>query len=503
VVLTLALAALPACRPVVAWFGRDPARLTLVEVLERRGRQRVVVQGDAGPWYDAVGVASLVFTQDGHVAYPARIDDRWRVVHDRQLSAVYDGVGDVVMSAEGTHLMYGAARGATWTVVVDGVAQGAWTALADDSLRLVSGAAPGSFRWSFVGYRDRGAFAVVDGAVMGPFDSVGPVLLGARRSAFAGVRDERAQVFIDGAGGVPFEQVRDLSLVGDHVAYIGHSATGSVVVLGGVSSDEYPVLRHLRVHPSGRWFAVRSVSRAPDAPEALMVGEWPRPEARDRLPTFFPAASAVQKAVFSSDGRIIWVAVTEDHARVYVGGEPESRFAAVSELIVVGTHCAYVGERSGRFHVVRDGTLVASEAGPIDSLVVSAAGEVAYHTQATRSRHGRREQVVVARGRRSSAPGFVEGSLVCLDDAPHCAHLATLDGELRVVVDGVHPIPFDLEEAVASAARRRGRPVLGDTEWLKAWLRAELRWFVHTHQRNPTHGEGLNGRMLDARLDGS
>jgi hypothetical protein len=76
------------------------------------------------------------------------------------------------------------------------------------------------------------------------------------------------------------------------------------------------------------------------------------------------------------------------------------------------------------------------------------------------------------------APGFVEGSLVCLNDAPHCAHLAMRRDALELLVDGTHRVPFDLEEVVASATRHASRPAMGDDAWLREWLEGEPRWFV-------------------------
>lgn len=486
VALASLLITLTGCRPVVAWFGRDPARVTLVEVLERRGRQRVVVDGVEGPWFDAVGVASLVFTEDGHVAYPALRGGAWHVVHDGRLGPAHDGVGDVALSPDGTRLMYAAARGNGWTVMVDGQARGTWTALAGGSLRLVTGApgaggAPGPLRWSFIGYRGEDAFVEVDGHVAGPFDTASPPVLEGPRSAFVAVRHERARVFIDGAAGVPFAQVRDLQLVDGRVAYLGHSAAGSVVVFEGVAGSEHPALRHLRVHPSGRWFAIRSDGTAEDAAEAIVLGTWPAPgESTPSAEQRLPVVGAVQQAAFLSDARVVWIGATATHAQVHVEGEAQALHTSISALVVHGAHYAYVGEREGQHHVTVDGVPAAREDQPIDSLVVSATGEVAYHTWRALDARTPPADVVVALGGQWPAPGFVEGSLVCLSDAPHCAHLSLVDEELRIVIDGTHHVPFDLEEAVASATRRVTRPALGEDSWLRAWLLGELRWFVAT-----------------------
>lgn len=476
------------CRPIVAWFGRDPERITLVEVLDRRGRQRVVVDGVAGPWYDAVGVAALVFTADGHVAYPVRVGSRWHVVHDGRLGSPHDGVGEVLLSPDGTRLMYAAAHGDLWTVRVEEREQGHWTALGSGSLRLVSGAPNGPadpaerMRWSFIGYRGEHAFVVVDGEVAGPFDVASPALLDARRSAFATVENESARVFIDGVPGASFAQVRDLQLVEGRVAYLGHSSAGSVVVLDGLASGEHPALRHLRVHPSGRWLAIRSETTAPEAPEGIVVGSWPG--SADTLPQEqrLPVVGAVQRATFLSDARVVWIGVEATHAEVYVEGEPQGRHASISALVTRGAHYAYVGVRDGQHHVTVDGHPTAHEDLPIDSLVVTSEGAIAYHTQRRLDPDAPPTDVVVARGDHWPAPGFLEGSLVCLSDAPHCAHLAMRDGALQLVVDGTHHVPFDLEEVVASTARSVTRPALGDDAWLRAWLVGELRWFVATRQ---------------------
>lgn len=482
--LGLALATLPGCRPIVAWFGRDPGRVTLVEVLDRRGRQRVVVDHVEGPWYEAIGVASLVFTADGHVAYPARRGDRWHVVHDGRLGEAHDGVGEIVMSADGAHLIYAASQGDEWTVVVDGSAHGRWSALASNSLRLTPAASGGGLRWSFIGFHGEDAFVVLDGDVNGPFDAASPALLDGQRSAFATVRHERARVFVDGSPGVPFAHVRDLQLVGGRVAYLGHSSASSVVVLDGVTSVEHATLRHLRLHPSGRWFAIRAESVTPGAPEAIVVGAWPAPSvSAPPEEQRFASVVAVQESAFLSDARVVWVGVTGDGARVHVEADPQLLYSAVTELVTQGTHYAYIGEREGHYHVVRDGLPVAREGSPIDSLVTSPTGDVAYHTQRTPEGQSAPRDVIAAHGREWLAPGFVEGSLVCLDDAPHCAHLAMHEDELRITIDGGHSIPFDLEEAVASAERNASRATIGDDAWLRAWLLGELRWFVSTQGR--------------------
>lgn len=482
VALALALTSLAGCRPVVAWFGRDPERITLVEVLELRGRQRVVVDHVEGPWYDAIGVASLVFTADGHVAYPARRDGRWHVVHDGRLGLGHDGVGELVMSPDGEHVIYAASEGEAWTVVVDGDAQGGWSALASGSLRLVPAASGGGLRWSFIGFRGEEAFVALDGSVSGPFDTASPALLDGRRSAFATVRYERARVFVDGSPGVPFAHVRDLQLVGGRVGYLGHSSTGSVVVLDGVMSAEHPTLRHLRLHPSGRWFAIRGESLTPEAPEAVVVGAWPEP-ATSAPPAEqrFASVVAVQQSAFLTDARVVWIGVTGDGAQVHVEAQAQRLYSAVTELVTHGAHYAYVGEREGLHHVVSDGVLVAREPAPVDSLVTGSTGEVAYHT--LRGTAGSPEDVVCALGHEWPAPGFVEGSLVCLDDAPHCAHLAVRDEQLVITIDGAHHVPFDLEEAIATAARTASRATVGDDAWLRAWLLGELRWFVGTRGR--------------------
>lgn len=481
------LVASAGCRPIVAWFGRDPERITLVEVLERRGRQRVVVDGVAGNWYDAVGVAALVFTADGHVAYPVRVGDRWHVVHDGRLGPPHDGVGEVLLSPDGTRSMYAAADGDLWTVRVEEREQGHWTALGSGSLRLVSGAprAAGdpSPRWSFVGYRGEHAFVVVDGEVAGPFDVASPALLDARRSAFATVRNESARVFVDGVPGASFAQVRDLQLVEGRVAYLGHSSAGSVVVLEGTVGGEHPALRHLRVHPSGRWLAIRSETTTPEAPEALVLGT------ADTFPEdrCLPVVDAVQQATLLSDARVVWIGVEATHAQVYVEGEAQARHASITALVTRGEHYAYVGERDGQHHVTVDGRPSAHEDLPIDSLVVTSEGAVAYHTQRRLDPNALPTDVVVARGDHWPAPGFLEGSLVCLSEAPHCAHLAMQDDALQLVVDGTHHVPFDLEEVVASTARSATRPALGDDAWLQAWLTGELRWVVATRQPPGAH----------------
>ena len=74
-------------------------------VVEHRGTQLVVVDGQAGPAYGAIGPP--VFSPDGkRVAYGAQKGEKTLVVVDGQEGPEYDWVGDIVFSPDGKRVAY-------------------------------------------------------------------------------------------------------------------------------------------------------------------------------------------------------------------------------------------------------------------------------------------------------------------------------------------------------------------------------------------------------------
>jgi hypothetical protein len=73
--------------------------------------------------FEFMGTGTLRFSPDGnHVAYAARIGQKWSVVVDGQAGATFDAIGKpgVIFSHDGQHMAYMARTGQTWSLVLDG-----------------------------------------------------------------------------------------------------------------------------------------------------------------------------------------------------------------------------------------------------------------------------------------------------------------------------------------------------------------------------------------------
>ena len=89
--------------------------------LERRSRQFVLVDGEAGPSFDLIGRGSLIFSPEGgRLAYVGGNADRLYVVVDGEAGRGYDGIAKrgVVFSSDGRRVAYLAKRWGKRLVVV-------------------------------------------------------------------------------------------------------------------------------------------------------------------------------------------------------------------------------------------------------------------------------------------------------------------------------------------------------------------------------------------------
>jgi hypothetical protein len=112
-------------------FSLDGEHLAFVAVGDA-GKQRVVVDGVAGPQFDELGGGVvgagpqwLVFSRDGQrFAYGARSGDMWRVVIDGEIGPPYAGLyGLPTFSTDGTRVAYQAVVAKKARVVLDGTPQ--------------------------------------------------------------------------------------------------------------------------------------------------------------------------------------------------------------------------------------------------------------------------------------------------------------------------------------------------------------------------------------------
>lgn len=102
------------------WVGAPVFSPDLSEaafVLERGGKQQVIVDGKEGPQYDEIG--RPVFSADSsRIAYPARKGERWQIAVDGGMGPSYDVVVTPQFSRDGSRVIYRARQGGKRFVVV-------------------------------------------------------------------------------------------------------------------------------------------------------------------------------------------------------------------------------------------------------------------------------------------------------------------------------------------------------------------------------------------------
>lgn len=411
--VALAALALAGCRTVV-WYGHDPERVHRVEVVERLGRQRVVVDGVAGPAYDGVGVAGLAIDARGRAVYAARRGGAWRVVRDGVEGEAWNGVAELALSRGGEHLAYAGLRDAVWRVVVDGVPGPAFDGIFAGSLRIAPNGA-------VVYAADRGGRRHgVRGDVVGlPSDGVAEVVL-SEDGAHAGWLERRGgevRAVVDGVAGPAWEDARDLALARDGApAYAARRGDAWWAVVGGRARGPHLEVRTLRVSPAGV---------------------------------------------------AVYVARGEEGERVVAGERTSSAFHAVLEVVTDG------GERVA--WIARDGTacvavIDGTARGPWDAaggLSLGPGGRwalVAAGVEGTRVVHDRGEEVVGA--------ALADTLVFAANGSWAVVAGDRTSGEMFVAVEGGRRVPVDAEEFAAAALRARENgqalPAL-----LRAWTAAQ------------------------------
>lgn len=404
------------CAPAVLWSGHTPDRRRRVEVIDDGSTQFVTIDGRRTAGYRAIAAWSMAFSADGrHIAYAARVNGRWAVIHRGRPGPAWDGIGEIVLSGRG-RLAYAAERGGRWRVVVDGRAGPPFDAILAGTIRF----SRDGQRSAYVGRDRRGMRVVVDGRTGPRFDGIGQLTISedGARVAYAARRGDDAHVVVDGAIGPPWRAVSALAL----------SPAGGRVAYGAFDGRDWRVV----------------VDGEPGA-----------------------AVDAVYAILFRADGRhAAWVAGVDDLDVVVLDGAPVAAEARIRPEAVVfapaGTRgqddrpgLAYVLPTSGRGErVVIDGT-----PGPVydqvDRPVWSADGRRLGHA-------ARRGDVwlMVVDGRELPGGSRVTGP-VFSPDGRRVAYMARRGAGWLAVVDG-HEHRFDLvlEDTLAFSRDSRSWSVI-------------------------------------------
>jgi hypothetical protein len=410
------------CRSVVVHYERSPDRRQLVRVIEEGIEQRVERDGRAEVPYRAIGVESLVWSEESeHLAYPALAASGWEVVLDGQArGGAWKGIGEIALRGE--HLAYAAMDERGWRVVrdgelgpiVDAIMSGTlvWSA---DGTRLAYAATHAGASYLFADEERYGGFTLVGRPIFSR-DS--------QRLAFVAARGGSARVLVDGLQQEPFEEIVELQFSPDgaHVGYFGLRAERWHAVIDGAIGDGHALLASFCFSGASAHFAARDG-------EGWFVGDGPK---LDRIDAVVCAPA----------------------------GE---RFAYVGRR----------GERSVVFEGKRELGAFQSADAPIYSMEGRSIAFAGIDDAGGFVRIGEERWAV-------ESPRF--GTLVVSQDGLHFALLGGEAGALQLIVDGqpVRGAGFDFEEAAALSLKN---PRAWDGESAKSWVGAELTRYLEARPR--------------------
>jgi hypothetical protein len=395
---------LTACASAPVWRAVSPDRAVHVAVQKQRSRSCVQIGSAAPRCHDAVSLPGVTLSsRGGSVAYPARMGDRWVVIHDGRAGPEWDGVGTPVLTSDGARVAYPAVGASGWTVVVDDKPGATFDAIIASTLGFdASGAHVG-----YVARRGDSSFVVIDRAESRAWSvaSRPAFFADGAHSAYVGWLDGRAHAVLDGV-----------------------SASGHDSIVGPVYSRAQSVWAYA-ARDSGVWNVITGASREGPFNDVRDLG-WP-PGRNDTLPAYIARRGAAEAVVL--DGVIQrWHTHVSSLAFAFDGA---------------GSAWGYVAD-TGDVYI--DGTVVANERAAADLTFSEDGSSFAYVAS------GDGSMAIVSDGKRSSFDLIVPGTLVFLPGGRAWACLAgdQRHREVFVVVDGrrtTHRIEW--AELVRIAAR--------------------------------------------------
>jgi dipeptidyl aminopeptidase/acylaminoacyl peptidase len=407
----------------VVWEGRTPSREQWVRVLEDRDGQQVVAGDAAGTVYGGIGIEELTVTADGrHLAYPARVGERWTVVHDGHELGRWSGVGELRFSPDGSRLAFSVERDGHWYVVVDGRAGPELDGIFAETLQ-----------WSANG----------------------------RALVYAGSRQGLAHVVLDQALGPAFDGIGRL-IVGDagtRTIYAGRRADGWHVIDGTSAGPACPSIVELAMSPNQQHVAYVSRSEPDEGLVVDSVGGAPYRQGR------------VSSLFVDDRGRLTFVATRDGSARVVHDAVAGPLFDEITKLVVTRAgHYAYLGRRGAQTVAMVDGTAHTSGDAIEDLSVAPDGRRFAFLLRRDK------QWIVVCDGRQVTFDRAIAGSLVWSRDSRHWGVLAGEIDSRRIFisVDGTKQRPFDMRELVLLAEKRPGASAAQATRALQELIAGEL-----------------------------
>jgi len=469
----LGLIGLAGCGPSILFSGHTPDRTRRVDVVAESGIQYVAIDGRRASGYRAVVAWSLTFSDDSkHLAYAARLADRWVVVADGRPGRAWDGIGEIALAGSG-RLAYAAQDGRAWRVVADGLPGPRFDAILAGTLRF----SRDGRRIAYVAGDRAGVRAVVDGRPGARWDGIGQLTISddGAHVAYAARRGATGHAVVDGVVGPAWRAIGALRLApaGGRSAYAALDGASWRVVVDGEPGAATGRVRSLVFRDDGRHVAW--VSEMDDANLVVLDGA---PVAAWQEPRRATVAFAPARAPGSSPGLAHVAPAAGGGERLIIDGEAGPIYDEVGVPVwsADGRRLAYPARRGRTWVAVVDGRALAGGS-RVCGLTFSGDGRrFAYLT-----RRGR-DWFAVVDGRRFRFDLVIEDSFAFSRDG---ASWSLIAGDLAAerlffAVDGRRRVPLDAREVYSAAARlARGGPLLDAAsdeaapELLRSWSRAE------------------------------
>lgn len=405
------------CLPAMRWSAMSPDHRTTVGARSSGGQTCLRITAAPEQCHDGIALDELVFSDSGgHLAYPARIGERWTVVRDGRPGLMWDGVASPVYSPNGARLAYAALDRSAWRVVVNDSAGEPFDSLFAHSIT---------------------------------FDPTG------RRLGYVARRGDSTHTVIDGTRSLGWEGLAQLTFSpdGTRVGYLARSARGVGLVVDGQAGLWHEGIGALALSSSS--------DRA--AYTAIDGGQWSVVEGMHRWGPY----SAVRGLAFApGGGPLVWIARDGTGERVFRDGIAGSAWDSVGAVVssTDGARWGYVAYDNAGAAIVLDGAVMTRETWAANLVLSPDGSRVVYLSKRAGS------SVVVDDRGVHPFDLLVDGTLLFLGNGETWACLA---GDVRrrrlfVTVEGItERRPFDWQENT----RLIQRDPTGTA--LRAWVMAE------------------------------
>jgi hypothetical protein len=417
--LLLALLACGCRKQYQVWSGHSPDRLHWVEVVEKNGRQQLLVDGNPSPLYLGIALETVTFSEDSQrLAYAAETDAGWCVVVDGAHSRLWTGIGEVVFGP-GQQLAYVAYDSERWRVILESAPSPSFEAVMEGSMTF----SPDGCRLAYVVGEGDGFRVVVDRELSPLYEAIGGLRFSpdAQRLAYVARKGGKQYLALNDQLLGPFLALADFTLgPKGRVGMLVRGTDGWRAVVDGRESGAFDNLGRIHFSQGGQyayaaeregsWFIVRNGERS-------------------------SAYTSVGQLLFAGESLVSQVRLGKDYFVVVDRTRgPSLKWVGRLTICCEGVHLAYLGRPwGGTLSVFHDDTV-------------------------------------------SAVPFALDGTLVLSDDGRRWACLAVNEasGRVDVVINGEFRRPFDLEEIVTLGMLTPEASSQNHAKKVRRWIKAEL-----------------------------